>query len=215
VSARQDGAARGFSLRSWVYIDRMQPQYAAYVGCTIQGDIPIAGMAELWVEVAPSNEVFRIADVALKAADVRPATQFIEREFGLLEVHAFEPSAVQAAGQAILAYTGLTLDDVIRPSIASYQVITNVDPYQAQLINKMRRGALLVPGRTMLVLEVEPAAYVTLAVNEAEKAADIEVVYVSNVGRFGRSFLSGSESEVLAARDAALAAIEGFVPQDV
>jgi ethanolamine utilization microcompartment shell protein EutL len=210
-----DGRAQDFSLRSWVYIDRMQPQYAAYAGTTIQGDVPIAGMAELFVEVAPSNEVFRVADVALKAADVRPATQFIEREFGLLEVHAFEPAAVQAAGRAILEYTGLTVADAIRPEIASYQVITNVDPYQAQLINKMRRGALLVPGRTMLVLEVAPAAYVTLAVNEAEKAANIEVVYLSNVGRFGRTFLSGSESEVLAARDAALSAIEGFRPQAV
>jgi len=172
-------------------------------------------MAELWIEVAPANEAFRVMGVARKAAEVQPATQFIEREFGLLEVHAFEPAAVQAAGRAILTYTGLTIEDAIRPEIASYQVITNVDPYQAQLINRMRRGSLLVPGRTLLVLEVSPAAYVTLAVNEAEKAANVEVVYLSNVGRFGRAFLSGSESEVRAACDAALGAIEAFRPQAV
>jgi ethanolamine utilization microcompartment shell protein EutL len=196
-----------FTLRSYVYIDRMQPQYAAYVGATVQGDIPIAGMAELWIEVAPANEVYRIADVALKSADVRPATQYIEREFGLLEVHSLEQSAVQAAAEAILDHTGLSVGDRIAPEVASAQVITNVDPYQAQLINKHRRGSLLVPGQTLLVLEVQPAAYVALAANEAEKAADIDQVFLSNVGRFGRMFASGTESEVVAARDAALDAI--------
>jgi len=196
-----------FQLRSYVFIDCMQPQYAAYVGATVQGDIPVAGMAELYIEVAPSNEVYRIADVALKAADVRPATQFVEREFGLLEVHSPDPSAVRAAADAVLAHTGLTVADAIVPEVASAQVITNVDPYQAQLINKFRRGALLVPGRTLLVMEIAPAAYVTLAANEAEKAADIDIVFISNVGRFGRLMVSGSESEVLAARDGALEAI--------
>ena len=208
--SKGDGRTNNFSLRSWVYIDRMQPQYAAYAGSVIQGDVPIAGMAELYVEVAPSNEIYRVADVALKGADVKPATQFIEREFGLLEVHSFEQSAVQAAGRAVLEYTELTVADVMLPTVESYQVITNVDPYQAQLINRMSRGALLVPGRTMLVLEIAPAAYVTLAVNEAEKAANIELIHLSNVGRFGRALLSGSESEILAARDAAIDAIENF-----
>ena len=204
-----------FTMRSYAYIDNMQPQFAAYVGATVQGDVPVAGMAELWIEVAPANQAFRLMDVALKAADVRPATQYIEREFGLLEVHSFEQSAVQAAGRAVLEYTELTVADVMVPKVESYQVITNVDPYQAQLINRMSRGALLVPGRTLLVLEVAPAAYVTLAVNEAEKAANIELIHLSNVGRFGRALLSGSESEVLAARDAAIDAIENFQPQKV
>jgi len=204
-----------FTMRSYAYIDNMQPQFAAYVGATVQGDVPVAGMAELWIEVAPANQAFRLMDVALKAADVRPATQYIEREFGLLEVHSFEQSAVQAAGRAVLEYTELTVADVMVPQVESYQVITNVDPYQAQLINRMSRGALLVPGRTLLVLEVAPAAYVTLAVNEAEKAANIELIHLSNVGRFGRALLSGSESEVLAARDAAIDAIENFQPQKV
>ena len=97
-----------------------------------------------------------------------------------------------------------------RTSVASSEVITNIDPYQAQLINKMRRGSLLVPGQTLLVIEVEPAAYVTVAANEAEKAADIQQIYVSNVGRYGRLYQAGSESEILAARDAAIAAIEGL-----
>jgi ethanolamine utilization microcompartment shell protein EutL len=197
-----------FSMRAYAYIDSMQPEFAAYVGATVQGSPPVAGMAELWIEVAPANEAFRLMDVALKAADVQPATQYIEREFGLLELHSWSQSEVKAAADAIFAVTGLTENDRVRPQLASSQVVTNVDPFQAQLINKMRRGSLLVPGQTLLIMEVEPAAYITLAANEAEKAAAISQVYVSNVGRFGRYFAAGSDSEIEAARLSAIAAIE-------
>jgi ethanolamine utilization microcompartment shell protein EutL len=201
-------------LRAYALIDRMQPQFAAYVGATVQGDVPVAGMAELFVEMAPSNEIFPVADAALKGADVRPASQFIEREFGLLEVHSFDQAAVIAAGKAVLEYLGQQETDRLRPKVASNQVITNVDPYQAQLINKFRRGALLVPGETLCVMEVAPAAYAGLAMNEAEKAANISVVYVSNVGRFGRLFMSGSESDTLTARDAATASLATLQGRD-
>ena len=197
-----------FSMRAYAYIDSMQPEFAAYVGATVQGSPPVAGMAELWIEVAPANEAFRLMDVALKAADVQPATQFIEREFGLLELHSWSQSEVKAAAEAIFSVTGLTEDNRVRPQLASSQVVTNVDPFQAQLINKMRRGSLLVPGQTLLIMEVEPAAYITLAANEAEKAAAISQVYVSNVGRFGRYFAAGNDSEIEAARLSAIAAIE-------
>ena len=197
-----------FSMRAYAYIDSMQPEFAAYVGATVQGSPPVAGMAELWIEVAPANEAFRLMDVALKAADVQPATQYIEREFGLLELHSWSQSEVKAAADAIVAVTGLTENDRVRPQLASSPVVTNVDPFQAQLINKMRRGSLLVPGQTLLIMEVEPAAYITLAANEAEKAAAISQVYVSNVGRFGRYFAAGSDSEIEAARLSAIAAIE-------
>jgi ethanolamine utilization microcompartment shell protein EutL len=203
-----NGSHPNFAMRAYVHIDSMQPEFAAYVGATVQGSPPVAGMAELWLEVAPANEVFRVMDIALKAAEVQPATQFIEREFGLLEVHAYDQSAVRAAADAIFAYTGLSPADRAAPQIASTQVITNVDPYQAQLINKMRRGSLIVPGQTLLIMEVEPAAYIALAANEAEKAAAVQQVQISNVGRFGRYFAAGSESEIEAARLSAIDAIE-------
>jgi ethanolamine utilization microcompartment shell protein EutL len=201
-------SAQSFSMRAFVFIDSMQPEFAAYVGATVQGSPPVAGMAELWIEVAPANEAFRLMDVALKAADVSPATQFIEREFGLLELHSWSQSEVHAAAEAIFQETGLTVTDRVRPSIASTQVITNVDPFQAQLINKMRRGSLLVPGQTLLIMEVEPAAYISLAANEAEKAANVSQIYITNVGRFGRYYAAGTESEIEAARLSAIAAIE-------
>ena len=195
------------SLRTYAFIDRLQPQCAAHIGATCQGDVPVAGMAELFIEMAPGNEVYRIADVALKAADVRPALQIIEREFGLLELHSSSQAEVLAAGQAVLAELGLTEADAVKPEIVSTQLITNVHPYQAQLLNKFRKGALLIPGQSLLVIELAPAAYAGLAANEAEKAANIDVVEIRAVGRFGRVFLSGSESEVLTARDAAVGAL--------
>ena len=188
-----------FQLRTYAFIDRMQPQAAAHVAATCQGDVPIAGMAELFIEVAPGNEIFRCADIALKAADVRPALQVVEREFGLLEIHSRTQAEVEAAGAAVLEYLGLAESDRVRPQVASSQFVTNVNPYQAQLINKWRKGNLLIPGSSLYVLEVAPAAYVTLAANEAEKAADIRLIEVRAVGRFGRLFVSGTESDVQAA----------------
>jgi ethanolamine utilization microcompartment shell protein EutL len=201
-----------FQLRSYVFIDRMQPQAAAHVAATCQGDVPVAGMAELFIEVAPGNEIFRCADVALKAADVRPAMQVVEREFGLLEIHSREQAEILAAGGAVLEHLKLGEHDRTKPKVASVQFVTNVNSYQAQLINKWRKGNLLIPGSSLFVLEVAPAAYVTLAANEAEKGADISLVEVRAVGRFGRLFVSGTESDVRAAAEAAtraLSALEG------
>ncbi|MCX9193127.1 hypothetical protein C3Y87_17245 [Carbonactinospora thermoautotrophica] len=197
-----------FQLRTYAFIDRMQPQAAAHVAATCQGDVPVAGMSELFIEVAPGNEVFRVADIALKAADVRPALQIVEREFGLLEIHSRNQAEVLAAGAAVLEHLGLSERDRVKPKIASAQFVTNVSPYQAQLINKWRKGSLLIPGNSLFVLEVAPAAYVTLAANEAEKAANITLIETRAVGRFGRVFLSGTESEVKTARDASILALE-------
>jgi ethanolamine utilization microcompartment shell protein EutL len=198
-----------FQLRTYAFIDRMQPQAAAHVAATCQGDVPVAGMSELYIEVAPGNEIFRCADIALKAADVRPALQVVEREFGLLEIHSKSQAEVFAAGQAVLEYLQLKETDRVKPKVASAMFVTNVNPYQAQLINKWRKGNLLIPGRSLYVLEVSPAAYVTLAANEAEKAADISIVEVRALGRFGRLFISGTESDVQAAASACTKVLDG------
>jgi ethanolamine utilization microcompartment shell protein EutL len=203
-----------FQLRSWAFIDRMQRQAAAHVAATCQGDVPVAGMSELFIEVAPGNEVFRVADIALKAADVRPALQIVEREFGLLEIHSAQQAEVLAAGDAVLGHLGLTEHDRVKPKIASAQFITNVSPYQAQLLNKWRKGSLMLPGDSLFILEVAPAAYVSLAANEAEKAATITLVENRAVGRFGRMFISGTESEVKAASAAAIEALEQLTGRD-
>jgi hypothetical protein len=199
-----------FQLRVYSYIDRMQPQYAAFVGTITQGDLPTAGMAALYIEVAPGNEVFRLVDIAVKATEARPGAQIVEREFGMFEVHSHSQAEVLEAGRIVLERLELRPEERIKPALASVQVITNVDPYQAQLINRFRRGSMLVPGQTLLVLEVAPAAYINYAANEAEKGASIQIVHISGLGRFGRMWLSGTESEILQARDAAVNALEAL-----
>ncbi len=199
-----------FQLRVFSYLDRMQPQYAAFVGTITQGDLPTMGMAALYIEVAPGNEVFRLVDIAVKATQAHPGAQVVEREFGMFEIHSHSQAEVLEAGRMVLDRLDLRQQERIKPSLASVQVITNVDPYQAQLINRFRRGSMLVPGKTMLVLECSPAAYINFAANEAEKNASIEIIHISGLGRFGRMWLSGTESEILQARDAAVSALESL-----
>jgi len=191
-------------------LDRMQAQYAAFIGTVTQGDLSTEGMASLYVEMAPGNEVFRVVDIAVKATEAKPGAQIVEREFGMFEVHSHNQAAVIEAGEVVLDRLGLKVEDRIKPQIASTQVITNIDPYQAQLLNRFRRGSMIVPGETMLVLECAPAAYINYACNEAEKKASIKIVHVSSVGRFGRMWLAGSEAEIVSARDAATRALEGL-----
>ncbi len=202
--------AEAFSLRCYCYLDRMQPQFAAFIGTVTQGDLPTEGMAALYVEMAPGNEVFRVVDIAVKATEARPGAQIVEREFGMFEVHSMNQAAVLEAGDVVLKRLELTVPDRLKPQVVSTQVITHVDPYQAQLLNRFRRGSMLVPGETMLVLECAPAAYINFACNEAEKTATIKLVHVSSVGRFGRMWLAGSEAEIMTARDAAIRALESL-----
>lgn len=199
-----------FSLRCYCYLDRMQAQYAAFVGTVTQGDLPTEGMASLYVEMSPGNEVFRMVDIAVKATEAKPGAQIVEREFGMFEIHSHSQADVLESGQIVLNRLDLKKEDRIKPQIASLQLITNVDPYQAQLLNRFRRGSMLVPGETLLVVEVAPAAYINYACNQAEKKATIKIVHVSSVGRFGRMWLSGTEADMLTARNAAVQSLEAL-----
>ena len=196
------------TVRALIQLDRLQPQFAAYNGATVQGSIPLAGDTILIGEMAPGNEVFRVIDVALKAATIEATSQIVEREFGFFILRSPINSEIVAARDAVLAYLGISMTDRLKPRVDSSQVITSVEPYQAQLLNKWRSGALVVPGQTLGILECSPAAYSAVAANEAEKAASINVVEVRAVGRYGRFFMSGTEAEVSTAMEAAVSALE-------
>lgn len=199
----------GVELRSYVYLDSLQPQHAAYIGTVAVGFLPLPGDSSLWIEVSPGIEINRVTDVGLKSAVVRPGVLFVERLYGLLELHSSSQGEVREAGKAILQTLGLRPQDGLKPQVVSSQIVRNIDPYQAQLINRNRRGQMLLAGQTLYVLEVQPAAYASLAANEAEKAASINILQVSAIGSFGRLYLGGEERDILAGSRAALAAIEG------
>ncbi|MGF1590262.1 MAG: hypothetical protein ACFCU7_13650 [Pleurocapsa sp.] len=198
----------GVELRSYVYLDRLQLQHAAYIGTVASGFLPLPGDASLWIEISPGIEINRITDVALKSAVVRPGVQFVERLYGLLEIHASKQGEVKAAGRAILDALGVKQQDGLKPQVVSSQIIRNIDAYQAQLVNRDCRGQMLLEGQTLYVLEVQPAAYASLAANEAEKAALINILKVTAIGSFGRLYLGGEERDIMAGSAAALAAIE-------
>ncbi len=201
-------AKSDFQLRVYCYLDRMQSEVAAFVGTITQGDLPVEGMASLYVEMSPGNEVFRTVDIAVKATEAKPGAQVVEREFGMFEVHSLNQAAVQESGRIVLERLNLAKEDRIKPSVYSSNLITRVDPYQAQLLNRWRRGSMLVAAETLFVLEVAPAAYIMLAANEAEKKAQVKIIHIASVGRFGRMWMSGTEADMVTARDAAIEAIE-------
>ncbi len=195
-------------LRSYVFLDKLQPQYAAFLGTVAQGFLPIAGMASLYVEISPGIEINRITDIALKSTHVTPGMQIVERLYGLLEIHSESQADVRQAGAAILEALGLKEEDRHKPRVLSSQVIRRIDDHQTQLINRMRHGNMIIPGQTLYVMELEPAAYAALAANEAEKAAEINILEVRAFGSFGRVYLGGEERDIDVAWRAAEAAIE-------
>lgn len=196
-------------LRSYVFLDNLQPQHAAFLGTVAGGFLPLPGDASLWIEISPGIEINRITDVALKATDVRPGMQVIERLYGLLEVHSPSQASVRAAGAAILEELGVVESDRLKPKVISSQIIRNVDPHQTQLINRVRHGQMILAGQTLYVMEVAPAAYAALAANEAEKRANLNILEVRAIGSFGRIYLGGDERDIMAGYQAALDAIEG------
>jgi hypothetical protein len=197
------------TLKTFSFIDALQPQLATFVGMTARGFLPIPGDAALYVEIAPGISINSITDIALKATKVRPAMQIVERAFGLLEVHHHDQGEVRQAGQAILETLELKEGDRQKPKIVSNQIIRSIEPDQAIVLNSSRRawGNMVLPGQSLFILETDPAGYVAFAANEAEKAANVSLVELTPFGAFGRLYMSGTESEIDSARDAAIKAL--------
>lgn len=183
-------------LRCYCFIDKLQPQFASFLGTVAQGFLPVPGQASLFVEIAPGMDIMKVTDVALKATDVKPGMMILERMYGMLEIHSDSQAEVRQAGAAILAALSLDEADRIKPEITSSEVIRNISDYHSQLINRTRHGDMIVPGETLYVLECAPAGYAAIAANEAEKAADIKVLEVRAFGSFGRVYLGGEEKDI-------------------
>jgi hypothetical protein len=194
-------------LRTYCYLDQIQPHYAAFLGTVVWGDLPIQGMAALFIEVAPGSEIYRLVDVALKASKASLGAQVLEREYGLIQMHSLSQEDIHDAGRAVLGELGLEERDRILPKIVSTQIIKEIDPQHAQLLHQFRRGTTISLGESLLVIECVPAAYANLIANESEKHAEIGVVEISGLGRFGRVWLVGEEAEILKAKAAAEATV--------
>jgi len=197
-------------LRTYVMVDSMQPQFAAFTGKRTLGMIPIEGDAQLYIEISPAAEVYQVMDVALKTTDVQPGYLNMGREYGFLEIHSSHQEAVQYTGKKALESIGLKESDRLKPKVLSSNMTTGIHPHEAQLINARNAGGLVLAYHTFCVIEVVPAAYIVLAANEAEKAAGITLNHYTSSGAYGRLMISGSESAVRQSRDAAISAIESL-----
>jgi hypothetical protein len=190
-------------LRSYAFIDNLQPQLTGFLQTVARGFMPMEKQAALFVEIAPGIAINQLTDRALKATTCQPGMQIVERAYGMLELHDHDQGQVRAAGAAILEELGLREEERLRPRIVSSQIITGIDGHQSQLINRMRHGDMIVSGEALYILEVHPAGYCALAANEAEKASPINLLEMISFGAFGRLWLGGMEAEIEEARAAA------------
>jgi ethanolamine utilization microcompartment shell protein EutS len=191
------------TIRSYIFIDQLQPKTMCYLGSFCRRFLPRASMAALVIEVAPGLDIEPITDIALKTVDVKPGILVVERQFGYLEFHSHSTSSVKAAGEAILDHLEASEKDALKPEILASKIVKRIDNFHALLINRNKAGSMALAGESLFVLEMQPAAYAILATNEAEKAADIKVVDYRMMGATGRVYLSGGESDVRAAAHAA------------
>ncbi|WP_395019199.1 BMC domain-containing protein [Dongia sp.] len=199
-------------LRSFIFIDQLQPQTLCYMASGMRGRLPRTNMAAQIIEVAPGLDIEPLTDVALKHADVGGGMLVVERQFGTLEFHSRSTSSVKAAARAVLDELEADEGDAMKPKVLAAKMVTRVDPVHAFLINRNKAGSMILPGESLFVLEMQPASYAILATNEAEKAAEIKVVDYRMIGATGRVYLSGEESDVrmgAQAAERAIRALEG------
>lgn len=196
--------ATSVELRVYLPIPDLGRQFAAYLGTPLRarGYPPIEGDHALIVEVAPALAIERIIDLALKSVpDVEPGIHYVERQFGVLEVHSADPAQVERAGEAILAGIGASPEDGLRPRLLYVDVIEDVTDQHAVIVNRNREASMLLPGQTLLVVEMVPALFAAFAANAAERAAPgLTLVTVSMIGAAGRVYLAGSTADIEVAR---------------
>lgn len=186
-------------LRTYSILDSIQSQVASLISTISRGFLPVTGQAACVIEIAPGIEINRLTDIAVKATQVKPGLQVVERSFGMLEVHSDEQGDARMAGQAVLDALGQSIDQRMKPRVLTSQLIKNVIDHHAMLVNRVRYGNMIVQGDTLYILEIEPAGYAYYAGNEAEKGAHIKIIDIKGIGKYGRLYISGDEAEVIEA----------------
>ncbi len=204
----------GPELRVYLLVEDLQQQFAAYMGTPTRarGYPPFAGQHALIVEVAPGLAIERVTHLALTSVpDIEPGILFVERQFGVLEIHSSSLDDVLSAGQAILDGLGAVPTDQLAPRVLYHDVIENVTDQHAVIINRNRQASMLLPGQSLLVYEMTPALFAAVAANEAEKVAPENVlVDVQMIGAAGRVYIGGTTEGVLKAQEAITRILESI-----
>jgi hypothetical protein len=205
-------------LRVYLPIPDLGRQFAAYLGSPLRarGYPPMEGDHALIVEVAPGLAIERVIDLALKSVpDVEPGIHFVERQFGVLEVHSADAAEVERAGEAILAGIGARAEDILRPRVLYVDTIEDVTDQHAVIVNRNREASMLLPGQTLLVVELTPALFAAVAANAAERVApELTLVTVSMIGAAGRVYLAGTTPDIVRAREEITRVLESVTGRD-
>ncbi len=194
-------------LRSFIFIDQLQPQTLAYIATWMRGSLPRRNMAAQIIEIAPGLDIEALTDVALKGAKVGAGILVVERQFGYLEFHAKSAADVRASAEAVLEVLDAVPEDATPPKILGSRFVSRIDHQHAFLINRNKLGSMILGGESLFLLECQPASYAILACNEAEKEADIKVIDYRMIGANGRLYLAGGEAEIRSAGEAAMNAL--------
>ncbi|MBJ7247771.1 MAG: microcompartment protein [Thermoleophilia bacterium] len=205
-------------LRVYLPIPQLRPQFAAYMGTPTRarGYPPMEGEHALIVEVAPGLAIERVIDLALKAVpEVEPGILFVERQFGVLELHAKDAAAVERAGEAILKGINAEPSHQLKPRILYSDIIENITDQHAVIVNRNRQASMVLPGETLLVYEMTPALFAAMAANEAERVApDVTVVDIAMIGATGRIYMSGKTESIIKARDEITRVLEAVIGRE-
>ncbi|MBF6059007.1 MULTISPECIES: BMC domain-containing protein [Thiomicrorhabdus] len=195
-------------LRTYVFLDSLQPQLASYMATASMGFLPVPGDSCLWMEVSPGMAVHRLSDIALKASNVRLTQQIVERAYGSMVFNHRDQSDVLEAGDRVLKHLKTT-EYERHPCILMWnEVIPSITADHATLINRdNRKGSMIMPGQSIFIMETDPAGYIIYAANEAEKAANVTLIEARAVGAYGRLLMAGKEADVQEASKAAAAAL--------
>jgi hypothetical protein len=203
-------------LRVYLPLADLQPQFAAYMATPTRarGYPPFEGEHSLIIEVAPALAIHRIVDLAVKAApDLEPGLLYVERQFGVLELHAADADLVTGAGEAILRGIGAKASQQLKPETLYTDIIAEISDQHAIILNRSREASMILPGQSLLVYEMVPALFAAMAANEAEKVAKgATLIDLQMIGASGRVFMAGKTDELRLAQSRiaeALAAVTG------
>lgn len=201
-------------LRVYLLIENLRQQFAAYMGTPTRarGYPPLEGTNSLIVEVAPALLIERVIDLAIKSVpEVEPGILFVERQYGVLELHSDDLGALKRAGEAVLTGIGVKAADQLKPRVLYSDIIEDITDQHAVILNRMREASMIMPGESLLVYEMTPALFAAVAANEAEKVApENTLVDVQMIGASGRLFISGRAEGVARARDHITQVLEGI-----
>ena len=192
-----------FELRTLTFVDSLQPQLAQFVAKDNRVYDPAEFDAALLIEIAPAMEIHSMIDIALKSTKVRLGSVVTERVFGLMQVQHADHGEVIEAGSAVLRATGLNENDRAEAKVLTNKIIRCVEQDHAIMFTGMSKGNMVLAGESIFIMEATPAAYLMIACNEALKAANVKLVQITPFGATGRLIMSGSESKIDSASDAA------------